>query len=79
LSTPDPESNVLDALVIGAGFAIYHFVAGTVWATSCNSWYKREDGHITVLYPFNAQTFRRRHKNIFKSHFEIRDRAWLST
>jgi len=46
-------------------------LAGTVWATSCSSWYKRDDGHITVLYPYNAQTFRRRHRKFNKSHFEI--------
>jgi len=40
-------------------------LAKTVWATSCSSWYKRDDGRITVLYPYNAQTYRRRH-NIFR-------------
>jgi hypothetical protein len=46
-------------------------LAGTVWATSCSSWYKRDDGHITILYPYNAQTFRRRHRMIHAEHFEI--------
>jgi cation diffusion facilitator CzcD-associated flavoprotein CzcO len=46
-------------------------LAGTVWATSCSSWYKRDDGHITILYPYNAQTFRRRHKKLHREHFEI--------
>ena len=49
-------------------------LAGTVWATSCSSWYKRDDGHITILYPYNAQTFRRRHKTLRADHFEIRKR-----
>jgi cation diffusion facilitator CzcD-associated flavoprotein CzcO len=49
-------------------------LAGTVWATSCKSWYKRDDGDITILYPYNAQTFRRRHKTLRADHFEIRRR-----
>jgi hypothetical protein len=47
-------------------------LARTVWATSCSSWYKREDGHITILYPYNAQTFRRRHRKFRPEHFVIR-------
>jgi cation diffusion facilitator CzcD-associated flavoprotein CzcO len=47
-------------------------LAGTVWATSCSSWYKRDDGHITILYPYNAQAFRRRHRRLHPEHFEIR-------
>jgi len=47
-------------------------LAGTVWATSCSSWYKRDDGHITILYPYNAQTYRRRHRKLRQEHFEIR-------
>jgi cation diffusion facilitator CzcD-associated flavoprotein CzcO len=50
-------------------------LAGTVWATSCSSWYKRKDGHITILYPYNAQTYRRRHKKLRREHFEIRNPA----
>lgn len=46
-------------------------LAGTVWATSCSSWYKRDDGHITILYPYNAQTYRKRHKNIRLEDFEL--------
>jgi cation diffusion facilitator CzcD-associated flavoprotein CzcO len=47
-------------------------LARTVWATSCSSWYKRDDGHITILYPYNAQTFRRRHSKFRPEHFVIR-------
>ena len=43
----------------------------TVWATSCHSWYKREDGRITVLYPYNAQTYRKRHVAMRSEDFEI--------
>jgi cation diffusion facilitator CzcD-associated flavoprotein CzcO len=49
-------------------------LAETVWAASCSSWYKRDDGRITILYPYNAQTFRRRHKTLRADHFEIRRR-----
>jgi len=49
-------------------------LAGTVWATSCSSWYKRDDGHITILYPYNAQTFRRRHRKLRREHLEILQR-----
>ena len=41
---------------------------GTVWATDCRSWYKRADGRITALYPYDARTWRKRHKRL-----EIRD------
>lgn len=46
-------------------------LAGTVWATSCSSWYKRDDGHITILYPYNAQTYRKRHQHIRLEDFEL--------
>jgi cation diffusion facilitator CzcD-associated flavoprotein CzcO len=53
---------------------IQQALAGTVWATSCQSWYKRDDGRITVLYPYNGQTYRRRHRRLRREHFEIRSR-----
>lgn len=53
---------------------IQNALADTVWATSCNSWYKRDDGYITVLYPYNAQTYRKRHLKFQGAHFEIRQR-----
>jgi len=46
-------------------------LAKTVWATSCSSWYKREDGHITILYPYNAQAYRRGHKKIRLEDFHL--------
>ena len=46
-------------------------LAGTVWATSCSSWYKRDDGRITILYPYNAQTYRRRHRDIRLEDYEV--------
>lgn len=43
----------------------------TVWAGDCKSWYKRDDGEIVTLYPFNARTFRRDHKHLQKSDFSL--------
>jgi cation diffusion facilitator CzcD-associated flavoprotein CzcO len=54
---------------------IQQALAGTVWATSCQSWYKRADGRITILYPYNAQTYRRRHRKLRREDFEIRPRS----
>jgi cation diffusion facilitator CzcD-associated flavoprotein CzcO len=51
---------------------IQRALAGTVWATSCRSWYKRADGRITVLYPYDGRTWRRRHRTLHREHFEIR-------
>ncbi len=53
---------------------IQEALAGTVWATSCQSWYKRADGRITILYPYNGQTYRRRHRKLRLEDFEIRTR-----
>jgi cation diffusion facilitator CzcD-associated flavoprotein CzcO len=53
---------------------IQRALSGTVWATSCQSWYKRADGRITILYPYNAQTYRRRHKKLRREDFQIRPR-----
>ena len=46
-------------------------LASTVWATSCRSWYKRDDGRITVLYPYNARTYRKRHRVFHEEDFAI--------
>ena len=51
---------------------IQRALSGTVWATSCRSWYKRADGRITILYPYDGRTFRRRHRRLRREHFEIR-------
>ncbi len=36
----------------------------TVWASGCQSWYRRADGRIETLYPWNARTFGRRMKTV---------------
>jgi cation diffusion facilitator CzcD-associated flavoprotein CzcO len=46
----------------------------TVWAGDCNSWYKREDGEIATLYPFDVSTYRRDHKRLQKQDFTISPR-----
>lgn len=43
----------------------------TVWAGDCKSWYKRADGEIVTLYPFNARTFRRDHKHLQRQDFKF--------
>ncbi len=50
-------------------------LAGTVWSTSCQSWYKTKEGRITALYPYNARTYRKRHKTLRPEHFEIQHPA----
>ena len=46
-------------------------LAETVWATSCNSWYKKSDGSIETLYPFDARTFRRQMRRINRDHIRF--------
>lgn len=45
----------------------------TVWAGNCQSWYKRPDGEIASLYPYNARRYRREHR-----HLEEADFRWFS-
>lgn len=47
----------------------------TVWAGDCKSWYKRADGEIVTLYPFNARTFRRDHQRLAVSDFNVTPRS----
>jgi cation diffusion facilitator CzcD-associated flavoprotein CzcO len=47
----------------------------TVWAGNCKSYYKREDGKIATLYPYNARTFRNRHKRLKTKEFDIISKA----
>ncbi len=47
----------------------------TVWAGDCLSWYKRPDGEITTLYPYDARTFLRDHRTLEIGDFELRDVA----
>jgi cation diffusion facilitator CzcD-associated flavoprotein CzcO len=47
----------------------------TVWAGSCNSWYKNEEGEISTLYPHNARRFRREHRMLRMEDFELSETA----
>ena len=42
----------------------------TVWASGCKSWYRREDGKIVTLYPYDARTFRRQLSEVNFGHFD---------
>jgi len=44
----------------------------TVWAGDCLSWYKRADGEIASLYPYNARAFLKDHKRLIQQDFEIK-------
>ncbi|MFT6958564.1 MAG: cation diffusion facilitator CzcD-associated flavoprotein CzcO [Halieaceae bacterium] len=43
----------------------------TVWAGNCSSWYKRDDGLISTLYPYNARTYLKDHKVLVEEDFEL--------
>jgi cation diffusion facilitator CzcD-associated flavoprotein CzcO len=47
----------------------------TVWAGDCKSWYKRADGEISSLYPYNARTYLKDHQALEMGDFTIRDIA----
>jgi len=46
----------------------------TVWAAGCSSYYRRDDGKIATLYPYNARAFKRRHKKLKIDQYQITDR-----
>ena len=52
---------------------------GTVWAGNCKSYYKREDGKIATLYPYNARTFTKRHKKVDWTHVAMQPRTVAAT
>ena len=43
----------------------------TVWAGDCKSWYKRPDGEIASLYPYNARTYLRDHRRLVVEDFTL--------
>jgi cation diffusion facilitator CzcD-associated flavoprotein CzcO len=43
----------------------------TVWAGSCSSWYKREDGLISTLYPYSARTYQKDHRRLIEEDFSV--------
>ena len=44
----------------------------TVWAGDCQSWYKRPDGEITTLYPYDARTYLKDHQQLVREDFTLR-------
>jgi cation diffusion facilitator CzcD-associated flavoprotein CzcO len=63
----EPKQSAMDAY----NAEIQQALSTTVWAESCHSWYKSDSGRITALYPYNAQTFRKRHRQFHRHHFII--------
>ena len=51
-------------------------LGNTVWASSCNSWYRQSgganDGAISTLFPSHARDFRKQQKNIDLGDFHIK-------
>jgi cation diffusion facilitator CzcD-associated flavoprotein CzcO len=50
---------------------IHSALKDTVWSSGCKSWYIREDGRITTLYPYNGRTFRKQSKKVNFNDFTI--------
>lgn len=44
--------------------ALHAALGRTVWATDCQSWYKRADGRIETLYPGNAAAYAREMRHL---------------
>lgn len=53
--------------------ALQEALSRFVWASGCNSWYKRDDGKIVTLYPGSARDFAREHKDVVWDDFDIVD------
>lgn len=51
---------------------IHSALQDTVWAGDCMSWYKRPDGEIPALYPYNARSYLKDHKHLQRGDFELR-------
>lgn len=51
---------------------IQTLLAGSVWATGCQSWYKRDDGRIETLIPYNARRFRKEMRRLRLEELDIR-------
>ncbi|WP_136657547.1 NAD(P)/FAD-dependent oxidoreductase [Nitratireductor sp. XY-223] len=40
----------------------------TVWTSGCQSWYRKPDGRIEILYPHDARSYRRQMKRVDRQH-----------
>ena len=43
----------------------------TVWASGCKTWYRRDDGRISTLYPWSAMRFRRQLRRLSLADFDL--------
>lgn len=43
----------------------------SVWASGCDSWYLRDDGKITTLFPGNARKFAKQHRRLDLENYDI--------
>jgi len=50
---------------------IHSALKDTVWTSGSKSWYIREDGRISTLYPYNGRMFRKQSKNVNFNDFNI--------
>ena len=57
---------------------IHEALQDTVWAGDCLSWYKRPDGEITTLYPYNARTYLKDHQKLVTEDFTVRPRQVIA-
>lgn len=54
---------------------IQHDLENTVWAGSCQSWYKDENGRIHTLYPHTARKFLKERKKLKTEDFLIEEKT----
>jgi cation diffusion facilitator CzcD-associated flavoprotein CzcO len=50
---------------------IHDELSRSVWASGCDSWYLRDDGKITTLYPGSAKDFAKAHKRINLQNYNV--------
>jgi len=50
-------------------------LANTVWATSCQSWYKREDGFIPTIWPHPTKTYDKIMRKVDWSEVQVSDNS----
>jgi cation diffusion facilitator CzcD-associated flavoprotein CzcO len=50
---------------------IHSALKDTVWTSGSKSWYIREDGRITTLYPYNGRAFRKQSKKVNFNDFTV--------
>ena len=43
---------------------VHESLAGTVWASGCDSWYRNPNGRIETLYPWNGLRFARQMRSV---------------